>query len=855
MKQILTILLLCLTIFQTAAQRINRTYHDQSLSEVLKDLNDASSRFEVSFIYNELEDFRVTTTLHRSTLPNAVRQVVGFYPMRVTETDSMITVECTHKTDLHLTGTIIDEQDRPVAYANITVLNPADSTILCGGVSNESGVFVIPIDQENVIARISYVGYKTIWRVYNHAKVGIVRLQRENQQLKGITVEGQSPILRREAGTIIFDTRHVVGAVNTTDLLRYTPGVMIDDNTVSLFGTSGVVFRIDGKEQRMGIKEMLLMLKSYAASEVERIEIINSPSAQYSAEWNAGIINIVLKKHGNDYIGGTAAYARTQYEEHGDEINASIIYNRDKVSTSLNLAGVWDHSLYCETNDVNFTDNLRHGIDDGLISNDNYSLRWQTDYSVSDKLNLGTYVMYTNGKRHLAIDGLYDYMPKRPYTESSIDTQTRRQEDTKSWAANVNAVLKINDEGGKIDYNLDYYRMRMGDARHSFCYNNYMDSDNHIQQTDTAVFDYINDIILNVDNYSAKVDISYGFFRIGSQYIYTHSRLDLNYSGSMSRSYNHVSTSYDERVLSGYIEYKRAFGNVWSLNIGGRYEHRFFPSLYIAYRPNHSHSFNWSLGSRITRPNIINLNPNRVWKDVNHESFGNQNLKPTYLYKVVMGYSYKGMLSFDLFYSYQPERIDPIYLVEKQVTYTSWDNITNEHSIGINSVYDFIRLRWMKAILTQGICYMKTIRPERELFPGVIRQYSTPKVESIFYTGMLQASFSFDRHRRWMANLNATYNSPEKDVTKALNARYMVDVGLQYSLWKDRLKISLSCRNLLASHIRGTEYLGTTPMDFDNKFNYRQLRLTITYNWGARLRHDQRQYESDDMRRRIVNDF
>ena len=173
MRQVLTILLLCLTVCQATAQRlrvgehrsgmrITRTYQDQSLSEVLKDLNTASSRYEVSFIYNELEDFRVTTTLHRSTLPNAVRQVVGFYPMRVTETDSVITVECIHKTDLHLTGTIIDENRQPVPYANVYLLHPSDSTVIGGGVSNEAGVFVIPYEESTVLARISFVGYKTV---------------------------------------------------------------------------------------------------------------------------------------------------------------------------------------------------------------------------------------------------------------------------------------------------------------------------------------------------------------------------------------------------------------------------------------------------------------------------------------------------------------------------------------------------------------------------------------------------------------------------------------------------------------------------------------------------------------------
>jgi len=48
---------------------------------------------------------------------------------------------------------------------------------------------------------------------------------------------------------------------------------------------------------------------------------------------------------------------------------------------------------------------------------------------------------------------------------------------------------------------------------------------------------------------------------------------------------------------------------------------------------------------------------------------------------------------------------------------------------------------------------------------------------------------------------------------------------------------------------------GKTVMDFDNTFNYRQFRLTLAYNWGARLRQNRRQYQSDEVKERVVNDF
>ena len=164
MKQLL-IILLWLTGISVSAQRINRDFHDVSLSEALKYIQEQTTNYDITFIYDELEDFRVTTHVQSKSVPDAIIQLVGFYPVRVVKSgEREIYLECTHKTERHLTGTIIDETDQPVAYANIAVLNPADSTLLCGGVSNESGIFVIPIDQTNILARISYVGYKTIYK-------------------------------------------------------------------------------------------------------------------------------------------------------------------------------------------------------------------------------------------------------------------------------------------------------------------------------------------------------------------------------------------------------------------------------------------------------------------------------------------------------------------------------------------------------------------------------------------------------------------------------------------------------------------------------------------------------------------
>ena len=143
MKQFIFSLIALCCFIDVQAQKVTRNYDNISMSEALRDLNEQSQDYTISFMYNELEDFRVTTSIKHKSVPEAILQIIGFYPVRVVKRGEYeLYVECTHKTNLHLTGTIIDENRQPVPYANVYLLHPSDSTVIGGGVSNEAGVFV-----------------------------------------------------------------------------------------------------------------------------------------------------------------------------------------------------------------------------------------------------------------------------------------------------------------------------------------------------------------------------------------------------------------------------------------------------------------------------------------------------------------------------------------------------------------------------------------------------------------------------------------------------------------------------------------------------------------------------------------
>ena len=137
MKKFLISLLLVCICPALAAQKIDTTFCDASLSEVLRHLNRSQSRYVINFMYDELEEFRVTATVRNKSVPDALEQLVGFYPVRVkTVGKNEIYVESLHRTIPLYTGSITDENRLPLGFANVALLSPTDSTLLAGGVAN-----------------------------------------------------------------------------------------------------------------------------------------------------------------------------------------------------------------------------------------------------------------------------------------------------------------------------------------------------------------------------------------------------------------------------------------------------------------------------------------------------------------------------------------------------------------------------------------------------------------------------------------------------------------------------------------------------------------------------------------------
>lgn len=80
----LLLLFLLFGVQQSYAQRITRQYNNVSFSAALKDLNARQHKYTINFVYDELEDFRVTKSIRNQSVPDATCVIlIGFYPIRM----------------------------------------------------------------------------------------------------------------------------------------------------------------------------------------------------------------------------------------------------------------------------------------------------------------------------------------------------------------------------------------------------------------------------------------------------------------------------------------------------------------------------------------------------------------------------------------------------------------------------------------------------------------------------------------------------------------------------------------------------------------------------------------------------
>ena len=453
MKRIIFIIVCSLVLAGAEAQKISRDYHNMSLSEALRQLNEQSEDYTISFLYNDLEDFRITTSVSRKTVPDAIRQMIGFYPIRMIVEDSEIIVECTHKTDRHLTGTIIDNQGHPVAYANIAILNPADSTLLGGGVSNESGYFAIPYEQPVVLARISYVGYKTVYRLCSQPKAGTIRMRPDNYVIQGVVVQGERPKVQLQGNSLVMNVEGtVMERLGTAeDVLSRVPTISKKGDSYEILGKGAPLIYLNNRKLTN-----LNELRNIQSDNIKNVEVIQNPGARYDASVQAVIVIHTKRAQGEGLGVELTSWSRKNHGYVNNE-RVNMTYRKGGLELFANLFGAynkrWNSGGFEQTV---FADTLWSVTNhhESTARNPYLEGRAGFNYQLNDSNSLGGFYQHTydyvktfdeNADELLANNTPYDHLH---------NSGTRRERNAPKHQANLYYAGKLGQFS--IDFNADY---------------------------------------------------------------------------------------------------------------------------------------------------------------------------------------------------------------------------------------------------------------------------------------------------------------------------------------------------------------------------------------------------------------
>lgn len=165
---------------------------------------------------------------------------------------------------------------------------------------------------------------------------GIVQPKTSNDQSDVIEIVGNRPDQAQKIDRRIYRVKQNPHSAqqDTIQLLRGLPAVTIDsDDTIMLLGASNVTIMVDGR--KLTDQKVSQFLRTLHGSDIERIEIITNPSAQYSAEGTGGIINIVLRKKSSDGLSGSAIGELASFGAANG--GASVKYKKGKWTYEFNV--------------------------------------------------------------------------------------------------------------------------------------------------------------------------------------------------------------------------------------------------------------------------------------------------------------------------------------------------------------------------------------------------------------------------------------------------------------------------------------------------------------------------------------
>lgn len=788
---------------------------------------------------------------------------------------SSIPIFAQHST-IVVSGMVKDKTSKEaLPYVNVVLKSSKDDAFVMGTVTNEEGRFTLSnVKPGNYQIEGSFIGYQShqeplfVGNLSEFLDLSTIELAESSQALGEVVITGTSPTLsdKMEKKTYSLADNPSQSGGSVLQAMQNLPGITVQDGKVQIRGNEKITVLVDGKQTALTGFGSQSGLDNIPASAIDRIEIINNPSAKYDANGNGGIINILYKKNRQEGFNGkvgltTGAGALWVRKENLPNIRPQYTFT-PKINPSLSLnyrkkkinAFMQADNLYTQT--LNKNEFINRVYEDGteiqsqLKRNRNtnfFTSRAGVDWSINEQDMLtvsglfGTEKIIDRGDQPFFNQDLSQRLRLWQFLEDELKTTAM---------ANASFQRQFKEAGHVLKLGVNYTFHREDEK---YFFDNILPAS---QSEDS--FKLLSDEHVADFNLDYVKPLKYGRFEGGLKYRYrkiptnmlffpgVNSPLDANAGGwatykenipALYGNYVFENERYEAeiglRVEYVDLQYDVNPGHNTYKSDGYHYTQP-FPTLRLAYKFNDENKVSLFYNRRVDRPNEVDIRIFPKYDDAEIIKVGNPALRPQFTNSIELGY--KRVWTKGSFYSAAYHRFanGTITRISSTVPgstliYAIFQNVNRSYNTGLEMVWtQDLSARYSVNLNANGYRNQINAFSIENLYP-VPHTFSAE--EQRIYSGNIKLNNTFHFPKGLDAALTAVYLAPDIIPQGKMDARFSLDLGLKKAIQKGKGELFFNANDLLNTMVIKKDIQGN-GFRYSSKDYYETQVIRLGYRYS-----------------------
>jgi iron complex outermembrane recepter protein len=761
-----------------------------------------------------------------------------------------------------ITGTVAaGHNSEPLEFTQVALMEPADSSLITGAVSDFDGSFEVRTAPGSYLLRVTFVGYEELWKEVeisgSTVDMGTIFLSQGTEELDEVEITASARLFRSEVDRRIYSVENMPLAEGGTaiQVLETLPSVQVDqEGNISLRGSGNILIYIDGRPTNLSSDDAESILEQYPANLIRDVELITNPSARYEAEGVGGIININLKESrlqglsgqvntstatGSKYTGGTTL----NYHNNGIHLFSNYAYQYREI---------WEEN---ESFRENFT-----GLASPIL-NQNY---FTTNYRQSHVLRSGVEFDLGNDQDLRLFSNLNfrsrdrnrQYELRNMNSGRSIDSLIVRDlsedQSSSNYEFGMNFFKGGNDRQNNLSMQLSYAfgsqdRVEYFDQR-------FFDPD--LNEVPGRRSDQIYERPLDNNLFLFQLDYEMPLSEVmeieaGLRSTIRNDNREQIFSQFDFANQRYVQDDvitdrfeYNQQIYAGYLIFTNRWGRLgYQAGLraeqtytssfhpgndetnGGRY-FSLFPSLFLNYELGENHDIQANYSRRIRRPGIWNLMPLINAQDLMNLRIGNPNLDPSITdnYEVSHIRSWENyMITSSIFHRTTRNALTRVFILhEDRASMVTWTNAHTNYSTGLELVNYFDISNNYNSTITANFFHR-----------SITGESNGESFSNSNYSWTLSMLGNFRIPQLFNVQVMGNYHGPRIIPNGKIEPVFALNLGLRRNILDQQGTISLNFSDIFNTRMFSLE---TMNSDFyqHRQFNNESRIITLSFTYRFR---------------------